>query len=188
GAAEAAARVHERAGTPVDELRVSIPVSTRHDRRAGGNAFAPSQTLVPAGPMDPIDRLGTVHERLNRVKEERALGSLDGLAAVINRLPTGALVRAGQWMAGSVDFVCSNVRAAPFDLYIAGAFVEGNYPIGPLAGTAFNLTTMSYRGRMFMGLVTDPAAVADGGELLEDLREAYRELLAAGGVASPWTD
>lgn len=186
GAAEAAARVHERAGTPVEELRVSIPVSTRHDRRAGGNAFAPSQTLVPAGPMDPIDRVAAVHERLQRVKEERALGSLDGLAAVMNRLPSGALVRAGQWMAGSVDFVCSNVRAAPFDLYIAGAFVEGNYPIGPLAGTAFNLTTMSYRGRLFMGLVTDPAAVRDGDELLGALRSAYGELLAAGGVRGPW--
>ncbi len=187
GATEAAARAHERAGTPVEELRVSIPVSTRHDRRAGGNAFAPSQTLVPAGPMDPLDRLAAVHERLQRVKEERALGSLDGLASVMNRLPAGALVRAGQWMAGSVDFVCSNVRAAPFDLYIAGAFVEGNYPIGPLAGTAFNLTTMSYRGRLFMGLMTDPAAVHDGAALLTDLRESYAELLAAGGVSSPDT-
>ena len=44
--------VHAAAGMPVDELRVSMPVSTRHDRSAGGNAFSPTQTLVPTGAMD----------------------------------------------------------------------------------------------------------------------------------------
>ena len=100
-------------------------------------------------------------------------------------LPSAALVRSGQHLAGSVDFVCSNVRAAPFDLFIAGGFMEANYPLGPLAGTAFNLTTMSYRGWLFLGLVTDPAAVDDPDELLGELERAYRELLRAGGVRRP---
>jgi diacylglycerol O-acyltransferase len=60
--------------------------------------------------------------------------------------------------------------------------MEANYPLGPLAGTAFNLTTMSYRGWLFLGLVTDPAAVQDPEELLGELDAAYAELLSAGGV------
>ena len=83
---------------------------------------------------------------------------------------------------GSVDFVTSNVKAAPFDLYIAGAFMEANYPLGPLAGTAFNLTTMSYRGWLFLGLVADTAAIDDPDVLLATIEDAYRELLRAGGV------
>jgi hypothetical protein len=63
--------------------------------------------------------------------------------------------------------------------------MEANYPLGPLAGTAFNLTTMSYRGWLFLGLVTDPAAVDDPDELLGELERAYRELLRAGGVRRP---
>lgn len=183
GSAEAAARYHQRAGAPVDELRVSIPVSTRHDRRAGGNAFSPSQALVPTDDRPPEDRLRAVHEVLDSVKGERALGSVEAAAQAVNLLPSAAIVRTGQRVAGSVDFVCSNVRAAPFDLYMGGALLEANYPIGPLAGTAFNLTTMSYRGRMFLGLHADPAAVDDPGQLLSDLEEAYALFLRAGGVS-----
>jgi hypothetical protein len=47
-----------------------------------------------------------------------------------------------------------------------------------MAGTAFNLTTMSMGGRLDMGLLVDLAAVGDA-ELLRDcLVQAYDELLA----------
>jgi hypothetical protein len=182
GAATAAGRVHAAAGHPVDELRVSMPVSTRHDRSVGGNAFSPTQTLVPTGEMDVTERFGRIHEILNGVKAERAIGSLEGAANAASLLPSVALVRTGQHLASSVDFVCSNVRAAPFDLFIGGALMEANYPLGPLAGTAFNLTTMSYRGTLFLGLVTDRAAIDDPESLLSVMLDSYDELLAAGGV------
>jgi WS/DGAT/MGAT family acyltransferase len=185
GAAAAAGRVHDAAGTPVDELRVSMPVSTRHDRSAGGNAFSPTQTLVPTGELSCQERFTRVHETLTGVKTERVIEALEGAANAASMLPSAALVRSGQHLAGSVDFVCSNVRAAPFDLFIAGGFMEANYPLGPLAGTAFNLTTMSYRGWLFLGLVTDPAAVHDSDELLGEIVQAYQELLRAGGVRRP---
>ena len=183
GAAAAAGEYHRRAGTPVELLRVSIPISTRHDRSVGGDAFAPSQTLVPTGEMTPDERVAVIHATLSDVKGERALGSVETMASWLTLLPSIAVVRAGQHMAGSVDFVCSNVKAAPFDLYMGGALIESNYPIGPLAGTAFNLTTMSYRGSMCMGLVVDPAAVSDPDRLLADIEQAYRDLLGAAGIS-----
>ncbi len=185
GAATAAGRVHDAAGLPVDELRVSMPVSTRHDRSAGGNAFSPTQTLVPTAAMPCDERFARIHEILTGVKTERVVAALEGAANAAAMLPATALVRTGQHLAGAVDFVCSNVRAAPFDLFIAGGFMEANYPLGPLAGTAFNLTTMSYRGWLFIGLVTDPAAVDDPEQLLEEIERAYAELLRAGGVHRP---
>ncbi len=185
GAAAAAGQMHADAGVPVQELRVSMPVSTRHDRSAGGNAFSPTQTLVPTGAMGITERFERVHEVLDKVKTERAIDAMEGAATAAAMLPSIAIVRTGQHLAGSVDFVCSNVRAAPFDLFIGGAFMEANYPLGPLAGTAFNLTTMSYRGWLFLGLVTDPAAVEHPDELMAALESAYAELLRAGGVRRP---
>ncbi|MFM7064021.1 MAG: wax ester/triacylglycerol synthase domain-containing protein [Actinomycetes bacterium] len=185
GAAAAAGRYHDRAGRPVETLRVSMPVSTRHDRSAGGNAFSPTQSLVPTSEMDPAERLRLVHDALAAVKAEKAIGAVQDAAGVVNLLPSVVVVRTGQRLAGAVDFVCSNVKAAPFDLFIGGAFMEANYPIGPIAGTAFNLTTMSYRGWMFLGLVVDTAAVDDPAALLDDLKSAYAELLRAGGVQDP---
>ncbi|KAB8314455.1 DUF1298 domain-containing protein, partial [Tolypothrix campylonemoides VB511288] len=145
-----------------------MPVSTRHDRSVGGNAFSPTQTLVPTGELAVEERFARVHEVLAGVKAERVIDALEGAANAASMLPSVALVRTGQHLAGSVDFVCSNVRAAPFDLYIGGAFMEANYPLGPLAGTAFNLTTMSYRGWLFLGLVTDVAAVQHPEQLLAE--------------------
>ncbi|MFM7067865.1 MAG: WS/DGAT domain-containing protein, partial [Actinomycetes bacterium] len=185
GAAAAAGRYHARAGVPVDALRVSMPVSTRHDRSAGGNAFSPTQSLVPTGELDPAARFTAVRDALTAVKAEKAIGAVQNAAGVVNMLPSVVVVRSGQRLAGAVDFVCSNVKAAPFDLFIGGAFMQANYPIGPLAGTAFNLTTMSYRGWMFLGLVVDTAAIDDPAALLGDLNEAYEELLLAGGVLAP---
>lgn len=185
GAAAAAGRLHRAAGAPVDELRVSMPVSTRHDRAAGGNAFSPTQTLVPTGEMACRERFEQIHRILSDVKNERVIDKLEGAANFATLLPSAAVVRSGQHLAGSVDFVCSNVRAAPFDLFMAGSLLEANYPLGPLAGTAFNLTTMSYRGWLYLGLVTDPAAIGNPVELLDEIEAAYAELLHVGGVHHP---
>ena len=183
GVLAGAAEYHRRAGMPVEALRVAMPVSTRgSDRSAGGNLFAPTQTVLPAGDLSPTERFAQVHELLARTREEPAVGAVEPLAAALNLLPHPLLVWAGYRTSSAVDFVTSNIRAAPFDIYLAGALMEGNYPIGPLAGTAFNLTTMSYRGSLNMGLVTDTAAVEEPKLLASCIEGAYRELLVAAGL------
>ncbi|MHB1137660.1 MAG: wax ester/triacylglycerol synthase domain-containing protein [Microthrixaceae bacterium] len=181
GAVDAAGQVHRDAGSPVDELRMSMPVSTRTDRSVS-NAFSPTQMLVPTGPMEPAARLAQVHRTVDGVRSERSIDVIEGAANAAAHLPAPLLRRTGRYLTDSVDFVCSNVRAAPFDLFIAGAFMEANYPMGPLAGTAFNLTTMSYRGWLFLGLTVDTAAVPHPEHLLTRLDEAYDRLLAAAGL------
>ena len=39
---------------PVDELRISMPVSTRTDGSAGGNAFTPTRVLLPVGIVELV--------------------------------------------------------------------------------------------------------------------------------------
>ena len=170
---------HRAKGAPVDELRMAMPVSRRDDRSAGGNAFSPSRQLVPVG-EDPVERFTVVRERLSATKGERALNLAEGLAGVLNALPTALLVRLARQQAETVDFATSNVRGAPFDLYVAGAEIQGNHPMGPTAGTAFNATVMSYRDGFDVGLNIDTAAVDDPALLRECVLESFRELLAAG--------
>ena len=61
--------------------------------------------------------------------------------------------------------------------YIAGARILGNFPVGPLAGVAFNLTLLSYCGSLDMGLHLDPAAVAEPALLRTLLLDAFDELI-----------
>ena len=178
--AAAAGAYHHDDDADIAELRMAMPVSTRQDHSAGGNQFVPTRVLMPTGELDPVTRFGLVHDALQRTKHERAIGLVAGLAGVANLLPTSVVVRLARQQAETVDFTTSNVRAAPFDLYIAGAQMEATYPIGPLAGTAFNVTMMSYRGGLNLGLHVDTGMVTDPERLRRHLVEAFAELIAAG--------
>jgi diacylglycerol O-acyltransferase / wax synthase len=171
---------HRAKGAPVTDLRVAMPVSTRSDRSAGGNAFAPTRVLVPAGIEDPAERFAALHERLAAVKSERSLGMADTFAGIVSNLPTPILLRLARAQVETVDFACSNVKGAPFDLYVAGAKVLSNHPMGPTGGTAFNATLLSYLGRLDIGVVTDTAAVDDPELLRSTIEESLREVVAAG--------
>ena len=159
---------------------MAMPISTRKDKAAGGNSFVPTRELVPAGIEDPVERFAAVHEALNRTKGEKILGVVDGAAGFANLLPTSVLVRFARQQTETIDFTTSNVRAANFDLYIGGGLILGTYPLGPLAGTAFNLTMMSYRGQLNMGLYVDTGAIEDPELLRTCLIESFAELVAAG--------
>jgi hypothetical protein len=135
--------------------------------------------LVPLT-EDPATRFAEIHERLAVTKTERAMGLTTSLAGLVNLLPQPMLVRVARQQVLTVDFATSNVRAAPFDLYIGGALMTGNFPLGPIAGTAWNLTTMSYRGDLNLGLHVDRAAVAEPEQLRRDIEDSFAELLALG--------
>ena len=175
-ATRAAAAVHRRAGQPVEELRMARPMSTRDDASAAGNAFSLTRTLMPTDIEDPIEHLLAIHERLAATRGEKAFQVLDQLAGIMNVLPTSTLVAAARHQAETVDFTTSNLRGAPFPLFFGGAQIVENYPVGPLAGTAFNLTMLSYAGELHLGLLADTAAVRDPEALRDALADAFEEL------------
>jgi diacylglycerol O-acyltransferase len=178
GAAGAAGAYHRAKGIPVDELRMAMPISTRSGSRSGGNAFAPTRTLVPVGIEDPEARFEAIQACIGVTRNERAVGLASSVAGLLSPLPSQLLTRFARQQVGTVDFTTSNVRGAPFQLYIGGAKIEGNFPLGPMAGTAFNLTTLSFGGNLDMGCVIDSAAIDDPALLRSCLVDAYDELLA----------
>jgi WS/DGAT/MGAT family acyltransferase len=178
-AARGAGAYHRADGVETDSLRMAMPVSTRTDHTAGGNAFALTRTIVPVQVDDPVEHLHEISAVLDRTKGERAFRLLEQLAAAANTLPTSALVRLARTQTEGVDFTTSNVAGAPFPVYMGGAKVEANYPIGPLAGTAFNVTLLSYDGWLNMGLHVDSGAVDEPGALRDAIDGAFRELLAS---------
>ncbi len=186
--AAAAGQYHRQAGQPVEELTATFIVSTRGDHSAGGNAFTPSKAQLPTGAaLSPADRVAAVGAILRKGRSEvgDGAGMMSNLAGVANLLPTSLVTRIARQQARGVDFATSNVRAAPFEVYLAGAKVTATYPVGPVAGTAFNVTLMSYAGRLFLGIHLDPIAVADPALLLDCLHDAFDEVLAAGGAVEP---
>lgn len=176
GATGGAGAYHRAFDVPVEELRMAMPISTRSEKSKGGNAFAPTRVRVPVD-EDPRQRFREIHQRLGVTKEERAVGFAAAVAGLGNLLPAPLLVRMVRQQTATVDFTTSNVRGAPFPLYVAGAEILANHPIGPLAGTAWNLTTMSVNGTLDMGLHVDVGAVDEPVLLRTCIESAFDELL-----------
>jgi len=182
GVAGALGLYHERMGMPVDEMRMAMPVNLRESKHdAGANRFAPSRVLVPVMPKDPVSRFERTHEVLAGTRREPALRAVDTLAGLISSMPTSILVAATRSQANTIDFATSNLRGSPIDLYMGGSRIVANFPFGPRAGCALNVTVLSYGGRMNMGLNLDPVAVTDPVALLECFDEAFDALLAHAG-------
>jgi len=183
GAVDGALLYHARRDCQVEALNLSFVVSTRTDAAAGGNAFAPTRLQVPGQEMPVQERFALVRDRMAQRREGvTGEGALNGLAGVANLLPTSVVTRVARSQAAHVDFATSNVRAAPFALHISGAKLLYNACMGPVAGTAFNLTTVSYNGGLDIGAFIDPVAVEDPDDLRDCLETAYSDLLEAGGV------
>jgi WS/DGAT/MGAT family acyltransferase len=190
-AAQAAGDYHRDLGFPVEQLRASMAVSTRRSRRdrdavadgngdePGANAFTLTRMLVPTSEMPAPERFAAIHELAVSAREASASSSFDSLAALTAALPTGVLTRMARQQAQTVDFATSNVRGAPIALYLAGAKVLKNFPVGPLGGVAFNVTSLSYLGSFDVGLNIDTRAVAQPERLKRLLRRAFAELVAA---------
>jgi WS/DGAT/MGAT family acyltransferase len=175
---------HERMGTPAEELRLAMPISLRESSEGvSGNRFTPVRVVVPVAPKDPVERFAAVHERLHAARGEPALNLLEPLAGLVGLLPTSLVVPVTRSQSRTIDFIASNLRGAPIDLYLGGALIEHNHPMGPCTGCAVNVTTLSYRGNLDMGINSDTAAVTDPDTLVESLQESFDELVAVDKAA-----
>ena len=79
-AAEAAGRYHERMGSPVEELRASMAISTRSEG-SGSNAFSLARMLVPTGEMPIAERFTWIQAAAGAA----ARVQLDGVARDLGR-------------------------------------------------------------------------------------------------------
>ena len=174
-AAEAAGDYHRRLGTPIESLRTSMAISTRTDE-SSSNAFTLVRLLVPTGEMPIAERFAAIHEMATTVRAGSDGASLDTLAGLGSALPNSVLTRLARAQSQTVDFATSNVRGAGVPLYIGGARILANHPVGPLGGVAFNLTLLSNDGNLDMGLHVDTAAVEQPELLRTCIEEAFAKI------------
>ena len=171
-------------GTPVDWLRVTMPISLRTaGDPEGGNRITLERFVVPVGETDAGARVRMTGWQCRAARNEEALPLSDPVAGLLNLLPSGVIGS----MLKHVDFLASNVPGVPVPLYLAGAPVTGYYAFGPTTGAAVNVTLVSYRGTCCVGCTVDTAAVPDPEKLTACLRDGFDEVLALGGPHHPVT-
>lgn len=177
------ARYHRHHDAMVDELRMTMPINVRKaddQGRTAGNVFAPARFAVPLGIDDPIERMGAVHELVQRERGEPAYGRIGQVSTGLFSLRPAVFTRLTGSMLKAIDFVTSNVPGPRFEVYMAGAKIERNIPFGPLGGAGANLTLYSHGGLAELGVNVDTAAVPDGEIFSEYIQEGIDEVLEVG--------
>jgi WS/DGAT/MGAT family acyltransferase len=169
---------HEHHGRPVDELRVTLPISVRTpEDPAAGNRITLARFTVPVGLVDPAARIKAIGQRCRAARNERSVPRSNTIAGVLNLLPPSAVGS----MLKHVDFLASNVPGVGFPVYLAGARMTGYVPFGPTLGAAVNITLLSYNGTCEIGVTVDTAAVPDIDVFMACLAGGFEEVLALAG-------
>jgi diacylglycerol O-acyltransferase / wax synthase len=171
----------------------SVPVSIRTEEQKGthGNRVSAVITSLPTHLADPAARLAAVHEGMRVAKEQHnampadlltdiAEFSMPALANQANRLATRLrlLERVPPF-----NLIISNVPGPNVDLYLAGARLDGIYPLSAIAdGQGLNLTVLGSNGKLNFGALADRDLVPDVDLIIEALKDEIATLSAAFGA------
>lgn len=169
-------RYHAHHGAEVETLRVAMPISQRVDGDSeGGNHVSVMRFTLPIDVATPAERITAMHTAVESVRAEKSLDHTETIAGFLNLMPRGVI---GAMLKG-VDFLASNVPGVPVPMWLEGSRVLRFFPFGPTAGSAVNVTLMSYDGVCCIGVNMDAAAIRDPDTLLACLNDGFAEVCAA---------
>jgi len=179
GMVEGAARYHQEKDSDLERLHITFVVSTGKDNPDDPHAFTPVPLYVPAGPMPIEERFVAIRDLLQEKRNEvHGAGPMAALAAVAGLLPTPLVTGVTRSQAAHVDMATSNLPGYLGETYVAGAKTLYSYPLGPVAGTACNITLYTVAGSINVGMHIDPAAIEDPGLFRICSEAAFDDLMA----------
>ncbi|MEU6140787.1 wax ester/triacylglycerol synthase family O-acyltransferase [Streptomyces sp. NPDC047081] len=168
--------------------RALIPVSKRRPRTATpqGNRLSGYLIRLPVDDPDPLARLDTVREAMDRNKDAGPNRGAGAVALLADHVPPLAH-RLGGPLAGQAarlwfDILVTSVPLPGIGLKLGGNPVTEVYPLAPLArGQALAVAVSTYRGHVHYGLVADAKAVPDLDRLAAALSAEVETLITACG-------
>jgi hypothetical protein len=161
--------------------------------------------MLPAWPMDPVDRLTVVCEETGRIKQDREAQALtlmqeSGLALPPLAMAPLQVIGTGldptEWMVRNpppipprlgprppfygINFTCTNVPGVQVPQYLAGHEVLEATGVMMLGGTlGYGVAVGSYNQKMLFSFTAEPRLLPDLEHMIALVEGTYRELLEA---------
>jgi WS/DGAT/MGAT family acyltransferase len=174
---------------PSTPLVVAVPVSIRPKDHEGaaGNHVSVMTVEVPTHLADAEERITFMAQAMNEATRPFVAVPatiLQDLSAVIPTALSGLAARALFKLATVpgllFNLFVSNVPGPQLPLYVAGARVQGIYPVSAVTDMTggLNITLFSYGGNLDFGLIACREMVPDVWRLIGYLQDALAEMLA----------
>ncbi len=178
----------EKDELPDRALVAGIPVSTRTDAEKGsaGNRVSFLRSSLYTDEEDDVERLLKISHQMASAKNQiRAMPA--NLMGDWAHLPSPALAAlaarmyekfgAQDYHAPAFNVMISNVPGPSVPLYMGGLKVLANYPVSiPYHGNAFNITLMSYCGKLDFGLTAYHDCLPDIDHFADLMNQALGQL------------
>ncbi len=175
---------------PASPLVAAVPVSVRTEDQRGalGNQVSVMLAALPTDLADPVARAEAMRASMLEAKQHFdavPASLLQDLSTAIPTALSGLAARALFHLATlpglPFNLFVSNVPGPQLPLYVAGARVQGIYPVSAVTDMTggLNITLFSYDGHLDFGLIACREMVPDVWNLVGYLAEALQELLAA---------
>jgi WS/DGAT/MGAT family acyltransferase len=187
----------EKGELPEEDLVAAVPISvrTRSDRGGYGNRISLLSVRLPVRAEQARERVAAVARGTAKLKKTYRAVPARLLMDWIEVPAPALLARAARLYETilhrdvfklPINLLISNVPGSPRPLYLAGAPVTATYPFSiPYHGLALNITVLSYRGQLDVGLTACRTVVPDLDHLMDLLADSLAELEAAAGLAAP---
>lgn len=175
---------------PTEPLLAMVPVSVRTPEQAGtfGNRVSTMIVPLPTDEPDARRRVARVNDVMRSAKQRHRAIPATLMQDANQFIPPALLARAsrvvGQLsvsdpLAPPVNVVVSNVPGSPTPLYLAGARLQAQFPVSiVIDGVGVNLTVLSYRDSLDIGVIADRDLVEDAWPFIEDIKAELAELSA----------
>lgn len=182
--ADALGRYLREHDTPLDEVRVLVPVNLRPlDQPLSadlGNVFGQYVVALPTSECDPVERLAKMHANTSELKD-----SPEALVAYLTLVALGILPAevedlSTRFFSGKVAATVSNVPGPRAPITLAGTPVTGIIGWVPGAGeVALGVSMFSYCDTVLIGLLADQTVIPDLTRLQHLMDASLRDLLTS---------
>ncbi len=169
-----------------------IPVSVRPpgEERSFGNKISFMVVPIPTTEADPLVALRRAHEPLRSAKERHRALPAEYLTDASSLIPPAMLALAARTTVDvlsrtrpPVNLVISNIPGPRDALYCAGAELQAAFPVSVIVdGVGLNITVLSYRDHIDIGIVADRDQVGDTQSMIDGIQFALDELEEAVGA------
>lgn len=146
------------------DIRVVVPVDLRsaQGHETLGNEFGLVFLALPLGTADPVERVRTVHARMQALRDSPQPMLMLGLLGFAGQAPRALQDQLVHLLGSHATAVVTNVPGPRQRLKLAGVEIEQPLFWVPQAGEiAMGISILSYAGQVQFGLMTDSGLVRD---------------------------